>query len=65
MKFGKDIAKHAEESRVDPSWYVDYRGLKKLIKAGVTQEEFQRAFQAELDKVKEHTAQVRPALCQT
>lgn len=67
MKFGRDIQKHVETSKVDPSWYVDYRGLKKLISSGCTEAEFQSAFQAELEKVKAHTwdVSVRSSVPQT
>lgn len=52
MKFGKTLAAHVDScQKCEKANYVDYAGMKRLIKSECSETEFQQTFHRELHKV--------------
>eukprot|EP00040_Diaphanoeca_grandis_P001222 m.275211 g.275211 ORF g.275211 m.275211 type:complete len:436 (-) comp116861_c0_seq1:75-1382(-) len=51
MRFGKHLRQHIDSTAADDSHYVDYSTMKKAIKRGCTEEEFQSLYYDELRRV--------------
>lgn len=56
VNFGRTLRDHTSQSPVPPEHYVDYKGLKKSIKRGVSQEEFQRMYGEQMQVVLDRLA---------
>uniref|UniRef100_A0A7S4DNY2 EF-hand domain-containing protein n=1 Tax=Lotharella globosa TaxID=91324 RepID=A0A7S4DNY2_9EUKA len=54
MKFGKTLKTHIQESKADPSWYVDYALLKAACSQRVTETDFRRLYLEEAMKFLGH-----------
>lgn len=56
VKFGHTLAAHVQRSLVPAEHYVDYKALKKSLKRGVDEEEFQRIYAGQMQIVLDRLA---------
>lgn len=56
VKFGHTLADHVQHSPVPQEHYVNYKALKKSLKRGVGQEEFQRIYSGQMQIVLDRLA---------
>jgi solute carrier family 25 phosphate transporter 23/24/25/41 len=56
VKFGHTLSDHASSSPVPAEHYVDYKALKKSIKRGVNQDDFQRMYVEQMQVVLDRLA---------
>ena len=51
VQFGRKLAEHQKTSPIPASDFVDYRAMKRALKSGVSEAEFQRIYAGEMQKV--------------
>jgi SPX domain protein involved in polyphosphate accumulation len=54
VQFGKKLKAHVKDQSLAENQYVDYKKLKKAIKEGCTEDQFQTLYDDELDKFVHH-----------
>jgi len=51
VQFGRKLAEHQKTSPIPASDFVDYRAMKRALKSGISEAEFQRVYAGEMQKV--------------